>query len=139
MKKLISAIFLIVAFSVVGAGTIAAADFQKGVEAYNKEDYATALREWKPLAESGKAAAQRYLGLLYAQGLGVTQDNSQAFTWFSRAAEQGDAAAQHNVGVMYQAGLSVNQNELLLLKSKALSSIDPKTKKNFCRIATNKS
>ena len=45
MKELIAAIFLIVAFSVVGAGAIAAADFQKGVEAYNKEDYATALRD----------------------------------------------------------------------------------------------
>jgi hypothetical protein len=31
------------------------ADFQKGMDAYNKRDYATALREWKPLAEQGNA------------------------------------------------------------------------------------
>ena len=31
------------------------ADFQKGVTAYESGDYATALREWKPLAEKGDA------------------------------------------------------------------------------------
>ena len=34
------------------------ADFQKGVDAYDRGDYATALREWKPLAEQGNADAQ---------------------------------------------------------------------------------
>ena len=29
------------------------ADFQKGVTAYDSGDYATALREWTPLAEQG--------------------------------------------------------------------------------------
>ena len=28
------------------------ADFQKGLDAYNKKDYATALKEWQPLAEN---------------------------------------------------------------------------------------
>ena len=28
------------------------ADFQKGAAAYKSGDYATALREWKPLAEN---------------------------------------------------------------------------------------
>jgi len=28
------------------------ADFQKGLDTYNKKDYATALREWTPLAEN---------------------------------------------------------------------------------------
>ena len=34
------------------------ADFQKGVDAYNSGDYATALREFRPLAEQGIAYAQ---------------------------------------------------------------------------------
>ena len=35
-----------------------AADFQKGLTAYKSGDYATALREWTPLAEQGNARAQ---------------------------------------------------------------------------------
>ena len=31
------------------------ADFQKGLTAYKSGDYATALREWEPLAEQGGA------------------------------------------------------------------------------------
>jgi uncharacterized protein len=34
------------------------ADFQKGVTAYKSGDYATALREWTPLAEQGNAFLQ---------------------------------------------------------------------------------
>ena len=31
------------------------ADYQAGMDAYNLADYATALREWRPLAELGMA------------------------------------------------------------------------------------
>ena len=37
------------------------ADFQKGAAAYESGDYATALREWTPLAEQGDADAQSTL------------------------------------------------------------------------------
>ena len=33
-------------------------DFDKGLTAYNNGDYATALKEWKPLAEEGDVDAQ---------------------------------------------------------------------------------
>ena len=39
-------------------------DFQKGFEAYNNGGYATALREWRPLAEAGDAYAQFNLAQL---------------------------------------------------------------------------
>ena len=32
---------------------VAAQDFEKGVAAHKRGDYATALREWRPLAEQG--------------------------------------------------------------------------------------
>jgi TPR repeat protein len=44
------------------------ADFKKGYDAYVSGDYATALREFKPLAEQGNAAAQSSLGGMYANG-----------------------------------------------------------------------
>ena len=40
-------------------------DFDKGLTAYKNGDYATALKEWKPLAEQGDADAQTNLGLMY--------------------------------------------------------------------------
>ena len=56
MKKLTLATLLI--FSCVTAW---AADYYKGVAAYDAGDYATALAEWKPLAEQGDADAQYIL------------------------------------------------------------------------------
>ena len=37
-------------------------DFQKGMDAARSGDFATALREWKPLAKQGHALAQFNLG-----------------------------------------------------------------------------
>ena len=38
------------------------ADLQKGLTAYKSGDYATALREWRPLAEQGDEIAQTSVG-----------------------------------------------------------------------------
>ena len=69
------------------------ADFQAGFEAYNRGDYATALGEWKPLAEAGDAAAQFNLGGLYEKGLGVPRDGVRAFLWYRKAALKGNKPA----------------------------------------------
>ncbi len=49
-------------------------DFDKGVKACEPGNYATAMREWRPLAEQGVVKAQYRLGLMYAKGQGVAQD-----------------------------------------------------------------
>ena len=54
------------------AGTAIAGPFEDGVVAYNRGDYATALRLWRPLAEQGDTKAQFNLGLMYKNGEGVT-------------------------------------------------------------------
>ncbi len=43
------------------------AGWNEGVAAYNRGDYATALREWRPLAEQGNADAQFFLGVMYGK------------------------------------------------------------------------
>jgi TPR repeat protein len=58
--------------------TAHAADFQKGLDAYNRGDDATALKEWQPLAEQGYAGAQYNLGLIYTNGQGVPKDYKEA-------------------------------------------------------------
>ena len=87
-----------------------AADFAAGLRAYEKGDFAAARAEWEPLANSGSAAAQFNLGLLYYDGRGVPQDFQEARRWFHRAADQGYAKAQHNLGAMYGAGKGVGRD-----------------------------
>jgi TPR repeat protein len=76
------------------------ADFKAGMDAHHHGDYATAMREWQPLAEQGQAAAQYELGLLYANGKGVTKDDATARKWYEKAAIQGHVEAQVNLGVL---------------------------------------
>ena len=101
---------MLVALSLLVSFPSWSADFDKGLAAYERGDYATALREWHPLAEQGDAGAQFNLGAMYANGRGVAQDYGQAIEWYRRAAEQGYAEAQNNLGVMYGNGRGVVQN-----------------------------
>ena len=87
-----------------------AQDFDAGVAAYASGYYATALREWKPLAEQGYAIAQSNVGVMYAAGDGVPQDYTEAVRWYRAAAEQGYALAQNNLGLMYFKGHGVPQD-----------------------------
>jgi TPR repeat protein len=88
----------------------AQADFKAGVDAHHRSDYATALREWQPLAEQGNAFAQYNLGLLYDNGQGVPKDYDQARQWYEKAAVQGHAEAQVNLGILHDYGRSVPQD-----------------------------
>ena len=86
------------------------ADFQKGLTAAQSGDFATALREWTPLAAQGYASAQYNLGVMYDNGQGVPQDYKTAVKWYGLAAEQGLALAQNNLGLMYRKGQGVPQD-----------------------------
>ena len=66
MKKLTASICLTLALLLGSAGMSWSADFQKGAAAYKSGDYATALREWKPLAEQGNSSAQYILNYFMA-------------------------------------------------------------------------
>ena len=97
--------------SVVMLATSAfAQDYQKGLDAYKAGDYATALQEFRPLAEQGNAEAQAWLGWMYDIGQGVPQDYAEAVKWYRLAAEQGHAKAQNNLGNMYGTGRGVPQD-----------------------------
>ncbi len=74
------------------------ADFETAMDAYNRKDYATALREWQALAEQGEADAQDFLGTLHFKGWGVPQDYTKARQWWEKAAAQGSPSAQSDLG-----------------------------------------
>ena len=106
MNKLLLILVLAVIYSSVARGD----DLEDGYKAYEKKDYATALKLWQPLAEKGVAKAKHYLGFMYQNGFGVEQDVEEAVKWYRAAARQGHAKAQYNLGVMYEKGQGVLQD-----------------------------
>ena len=88
-----------------------AQDFDRGDDAFERGDYATALREWEPLALSGDARAQFAIGYLYGSGKGVTQNYKQSTRWYREAAEQGHVSGQYNLGLAYAFGKGVSRND----------------------------
>ena len=57
-----------VAMAIMFLGAAAAGPLEDGSSAYQRGDYATALRLWRPLAEHGDPRVQYNLGLMYGMG-----------------------------------------------------------------------
>ena len=66
------------------------AGLEEGNNAYYREDYETALKEFMPLAEQGNAKAQSKLGKMYYNGQGVKKDYANALDWYKKSALGGD-------------------------------------------------
>ena len=112
MKRLAATVCLTLAVLLGSVGVSESADFQKGLTAAQSGDFATALREWTPLAEQGHAKAQYNLGNMYRRGDGVPQDYKTAAKWWRLAAEQGHAGAQSALGALYGIGKGVIQDNV---------------------------
>ena len=110
MKKLTAILCLTTAVLLGSTGGGWGADFQKGGAAYLSGDYATALREIKPLAEKGYDLAQLVLSMMYDSGKGVPKEDKEAVKWYRLAAEQWNAEAQSNLGGIYGNGAGVIQD-----------------------------
>jgi TPR repeat protein len=67
-------------------------------------------------ANQGAASAQYNLGVMYANGVGVPENDAEAVKWFRKAADQGDAEGQYNLGVMYDFGMGVPENDAEAVK-----------------------
>ena len=94
--------FLVCAFTILLCSRLsAAADLKVAKRAYQQNDYATAFREFTPLAAQGNEEAQLFLGKMYMLGQGVPRDSDLAIKWFRAAAVQGDSEAQFFLGSMY--------------------------------------
>jgi hypothetical protein len=108
--------WLVLALILITQSTLA--DYQTGLDAYNNNDYATALREWKAIAAGPPVAVSRAvltetnyaIGMLYWQGQGVVADYGEAFVWLQKAANMGHAGAQDKLGYLYTEGIGVAQD-----------------------------
>jgi uncharacterized protein len=88
----------------------APATFEDAAAAYDRGDYATALRLMRPLADQGDARAQAALGFAYYDGKGVAVNYAEAAAWYRLAADQGNAIAQDELGRMYYEARGVPQD-----------------------------
>jgi TPR repeat protein len=100
----------ILAILLAWTGSAYAGPFEDATAAHGSQDYATAMRLFRPLADQGSAAAQYNLGIMYDRGQGVPQDYAEAVEWYRKAADQGHARAQYNLGFMYNDGQGVPQD-----------------------------
>ncbi len=107
MKQRITTFFAggLLALTLFGFAT--AGQYEDGEAAYQRGDYATAIRLLRPLADKGNAWAQILLGDLSDKGQGVPQDYAKAAMWYRKAAEKGNADAQIRLAEMYYFGRGV--------------------------------
>lgn len=79
-------------------------------------NYEGAYSSFYDMASAGDPDAQYQLGLLYYQGLGISQNYIEASHWYREAAKQGYADAQYSLGNMYLMGEGVDQNDAQAIK-----------------------
>lgn len=75
-------------------------------------------------AQEGDVVAQYNLAVMYSKGVGVAQDDTEAFKWYSLAAEQGHAMAQYNLGMVYFFGKGIAQDNSAAYKWVMIASED---------------
>lgn len=83
--------------------------------AFQKKDYTAARSQWEQASKLGSARAAFRLAHLYREGLGVSQNLSQAFEYTERSAKTGLAQAQYLLAKYYFDGTQAVKNETLAL------------------------
>jgi TPR repeat protein len=87
------------------------ADFEQGLQAAKRRDFAQAYAHLLPAAQAGHAQAQLYVANMYRRGYGVERSYAQAARWYRAAAEQGEPSGMYNYAVHLREGLGVARDE----------------------------
>ncbi len=78
--------------------------------AFDQGQYLTALKLAQEAAGRGEPQANTLIARIYAEGLGVSKDETQAVTWYTRASELGDIPGTFALGLMLAEGRGVEKN-----------------------------
>ncbi len=81
------------------------------LNAYSEKNWPAAQIACTREANAGNQPAQRNLGVMYDQGLGVPRNAAQAAVWFKRAAATGNRDAAYQLATMYENGRGVPQDQ----------------------------
>jgi TPR repeat protein len=98
---------------IVFFSTFALADIEEARDAMEANQFDKAMQMLRPAANAGNADAEELIGIMYAMGLGVTQDDRRAFEWYLRSAMKGHAGAQSGVGWYYEVGRGLPSIDLV--------------------------
>lgn len=83
---------------------------KKGVEAYKKDDYLTALKYLQKACDLKYGDGCNRLGVMYADGTGVKKDNLKAAKLFKKACDLKVGMGCSNLGIMYEDGIGVKKD-----------------------------
>ena len=78
---------------------------------YKTKNFTAAFPLAKGACDGGIAAGCNYLGVMYAHGSGVAQDESQAVALYQKACDGGKPAGCTNLGYMCQNGKGIAKDE----------------------------
>lgn len=92
---------------------LSAADLEEARDLMEAGAFAEAMAQFRVLARSGNADAEELIGVMYALGLGVAQDDERAFEWYLRASMKGHAGAQSGIGWYYEIGRGLPAPDLV--------------------------
>lgn len=90
--------------------------FWRGYRAYWRGRYQHAFVLLEPLAKTGHAAAQFYLGRMCARAEGTERDIGNAIRWWNASAGAGEPWAQVAIGCLYERGALMPRDRPKALK-----------------------
>jgi uncharacterized protein len=85
------------------------------------KDYAEAAKWYRLAADQGNPEAQIALGVMKANGQGMSKSEEETARLFRLAADQGRATAQVNLGIMTVNGQGIHRTTLRLQSGFALA------------------
>lgn len=102
------------------------AGYEAAVDALDRNDPQTALREARQGAEQGDPRAQRLYGYMLLKGGGTKANPQEGLRWLRAAADQGDVIAKRELGAahFFGTGIAKNIGEAALWYRKAAESGD---------------
>ena len=78
-----------------------AQSLEEGKREFDAQNFETAFKILKPLADEGDAQALTYIAHMYLEGWGVDEDIELGCDMFEKAAKMGEAEAQSYAGLCY--------------------------------------
>ena len=81
------------------------AQFRLGLLYSSRHHYTEAAEWYRRAADKGNGYAMNNLGMLYAQGYGVTRDRDKGLSLYKQAADLGSPGANFNLGLRYRDGV----------------------------------
>ena len=99
------------------------AAYVTGLAAYQRGDYATALKSFSAAAAKGNPKAEAYLGGMYVMGQGVPKNFGLGVSWVTASAQQDDPHGQMLMGILYSAGWGVVKDQVAAVRWYRLAAV----------------